>query len=79
MATCQDTSGRLYEGWIALSTGQRYFSTFVKLAVDRYNFRLRFRIYKLEGFFEIYCRVQIRSFTALRLVLRRLHFPLSGG
>ena len=58
--------------WIAM------FSTIVKLAVDRYNLRLRFGIYKLK-FVKIYCRVQIRSFTALRLVLQRLHYPLSGG
>ena len=58
--------------WIAI------FSTFVKLAVVRYNLRLRFGIFKLK-FFKIYCRVQIRSFTALRLVLRRLLYSLSGG
>ena len=40
--------GRLYEGRIALSTGYPFFSTFVKLAVDRYNLRLRFGIYKLK-------------------------------
>ena len=37
-----DFWGRLYEGWIAI------FSTFVKLAVDRYNLILRFGIYKLK-------------------------------
>ena len=38
----------LYEGWIALSHWIEIFSTVVKLAVDRYNLRLRFGIYKLK-------------------------------
>ena len=60
--------------WIAM------FSTFfnVKLAVDRYNLRLRFGIYKLKFLRSI---VGSRSVVSqlLAIVLRRLHYSLSGG
>ena len=54
----QLSRGWLYEGRIALSTAWiAIFSTFVKLAVDRYNLRLRFGIYKLKFLRSIQARI----------------------